>query len=153
MNVAGYTLSYFGNYEETYPGTDTVKSILQIWSDGQLKGYIYPGRVFYRNFDNQPASLISISTFGLTDVYVFLADWNGSSQATIRVFINPLTSLVWYGGLLMLLGGIVCWWPERRRQIVPRNVGTALAVPRHQPRSPSPAAPTLSGQNDEEAMV
>src|SRR5712691_9507244 len=85
MNVAGYTLSYFGNYEETYPGTDTVKSILQIWSDGQLKGYIYPGRVFYRNFDNQPASLISISTFGLTDVYVFLADWNGSSQATIRV--------------------------------------------------------------------
>ncbi len=86
MNVAGYTLTYFGNYEETYPGTDTVKSILQIWSDGQLKGYIYPGRVFYQNFDNQPASLISISTFGLTDVYVFLADWIGSSQATIRVF-------------------------------------------------------------------
>ncbi len=153
MNVAGYTLTYFGNYEETYPGTDTVKSILQIWSGGQLKGYIYPGRVFYRNFDNQPASLISISTFGLTDVYVFLADWNGSSQATIRVFINPLTPLVWYGGLLMLLGGIVCWWPERRRQIVPRNVGAALAVARHRPRSPSPAAPTLSGQNDEEAIV
>ena len=158
MNVAGYTLTYFGNYEETYPGTDTVKSILQIWSGGQLKGYIYPGRVFYRNFDNQPASLISISTFGLTDVYVFLADWNGSSQATIRVFINPLTPLVWYGGLLMLLGGIVCWWPERRRQIVSRNVGAALAVARYRPRSPrssspSPAAPTLSGQNDEEAIV
>jgi len=153
MNVAGYTLSYFGNYEETYPGTDTVKSILQIWRGGQLKGYIYPGRVFYRNFDNQPASLISISTFGLTDVYVFLADWNGSSQATIRVFINPLTPLVWYGGLLMLLGGIVCWWPERRRQIAHGNLGTTLAVARHRPRSPSPAAPTPSGQNDEEAIV
>src|SRR5947208_6485743 len=51
MVVAGYTLTFFGNYEETYPGTDTVKSVLQIWSDGQLKGYIYPGRVFYRNFD------------------------------------------------------------------------------------------------------
>jgi len=23
--------------------------------------------------------------------------------------------LVWSGGVLMLLGGIFCWWPERRR--------------------------------------
>jgi cytochrome c-type biogenesis protein CcmF len=148
MNVAGYTLTFFGNYEETYPGTDTVKSILQIWSGGQLKGYIYTGRVFYQNFENQPVSLIPISTFGLTDVYVFLDDWKGTSQATIRVFINPLTSLVWYGGLLMLLGGIVCWWPERRKQIMHRDVGVTLAVPRS-PRSASPTSPKTSGRNDE----
>jgi cytochrome c-type biogenesis protein CcmF len=131
MNIAGYKLLYFGNYEETYPGTDTVKSILQIYQDGQLKGYIYPGRTFYQNFGNQPASLISISTFGLTDVYVFLADWNGSSQATIRVFINPLTSLVWYGGVLMLIGGVICWWPARRKQSVVDSVSpvAALATP------------------------
>jgi cytochrome c-type biogenesis protein CcmF len=131
MNIAGYRLLYLGNYEETYPGTDTVKSIMQIYQDGQLKGYIYPGRTFYQNFGNQPASLISISTFGLTDVYVFLADWNGSSQATIRVFINPLTSLVWYGGLLMLIGGVICWWPARRKQSVVDSVSpvAALAIP------------------------
>ncbi|HET7640356.1 MAG TPA: cytochrome c-type biogenesis CcmF C-terminal domain-containing protein, partial [Ktedonobacteraceae bacterium] len=131
MNIAGYKLLYFGNYEETYPGTDTVKSILQIYQDDQLKGYIYPGRTFYQNFGDQPASLISISTFGLTDVYVFLADWNGSSQATIRVFINPLTSLVWYGGVLMLIGGIICWWPARRKQSVVDSVSpvAALATP------------------------
>jgi len=124
MDVAGYKLAYFGNIEETGPGTDTVKAILQVWRDGQLQHYIYPGREFYQNFGNQPASLISISTFGLTDVYVLLDDWNGASQATIRVFINPLTSLVWYGGLMMLLGGVICWWPERRRQLAPAKEQT-----------------------------
>ena len=129
MNIASYKLTFFGNFEETYPGTDTVKSVMQIWQGGQLKGYIYPGRVFYQNFGNQPASLISISTFGLTDVYVFLADWQGASEATIRVFINPLTPLVWYGGMLMLLGGIICWWPERRKQIVRANVHSVGKLP------------------------
>ncbi len=113
MNVAGYQLVYLGNIDETHPGVETVKAQLQIWHNGQLVEYIYPGRQLYQNFANQPASLISINTFGLTDLYVFLDNWQGPASATIRVFVNPLVILVWLGGLLMLLGGIACWWPER----------------------------------------
>jgi len=82
-----------------------------------LQTYIYPGRTVYRSFDNQPVSLIPITTFGLTDLYVYLNDWTGASQATINVFVNPLVPLVWYGGLVMLVGGILCWWPQRRRSV------------------------------------
>src|SRR6266699_1504859 len=119
LNVAGYQLTFLGNIAYTTPGMDAVNSQLQIWQDGRLLRYIYPGRQFYQNFENQPTSQISITTFGLTDVYVFLADWQGATSATIRVFINPLTPLVWLGGLLMLAGGIICWWPERRRLRIP----------------------------------
>lgn len=113
--IAGYRITYVGNIDQTDPGVETIQAQLQIWRDGQLQSYIYPGRHFYQSFPSQPASAISITTFGLTDVYVFLADWKGASEATIRVFVNPLVSLVWLGGIVMLLGGIVCWWPERRR--------------------------------------
>src|SRR6202022_2195040 len=116
MNVAGYQLVYLGNIDETRPGVGKVTAQLQVWHEGQLVEYIYPGRQLYQNFAGQPASLISISTFGLTDLYVFLDNWQGPSSATIRVFVNPLVPLVWLGGLLMLLGGITCWWPERRRR-------------------------------------
>ena len=119
LNVAGYQLTFLGNIAYASPGMDAVNAQLQIWQDGRLLRYIYPGRQFYQNFENQPTSQISITTFGLTDVYVFLADWQGATSATIRVFINPLTPLVWLGGLLMLVGGITCWWPERRRLLVP----------------------------------
>ncbi|GAC1350423.1 MAG: heme lyase CcmF/NrfE family subunit [Ktedonobacteraceae bacterium] len=152
MHVANYTLKFSGNIEEIYPGIDTVKSILQIWRDDQWQGFIYPGRVFYRNFDNQPASLISITTFGLTDVYVFLADWNGNAEATIRVFVNPLTPLVWYGGALMLTGGIVCWWPERRRKMM-QGMARGVTSVAHSTPNLVDRAPKLVGRDDEEVVV
>jgi cytochrome c-type biogenesis protein CcmF len=111
MTIADYRLVYFGNIDLKESSTETVTAQLQIWHNGQLQRYIYPGRVFYHNFADQPASLIPITTFALTDLYVFLDAWDGAGQATIHVFVNPLVPLVWYGGLLMLLGGIICWWP------------------------------------------
>src|SRR6266849_3520852 len=123
VSVSGYQLIYFGNVDEKYPDVETITAQLQVWRGGQLQQYIYPARQFYPNFDNQPASQISITTYNLTDLYVFLANWDSLSQATIRVFVNPLVTLVWLGGVLMLFGGVLCWWPERRRRkkITPRE--------------------------------
>jgi cytochrome c-type biogenesis protein CcmF len=114
-SVAGYQLAYLGNITAKETDSQTVVAQIQIWRDGQLQRYIYPGRTLYHNFANQPTSQISITTFGLTDLYVFLGNWDGPSQATIRIFVNPLVPLLWYGGLLMLVGGVICWWPGRRR--------------------------------------
>jgi cytochrome c-type biogenesis protein CcmF len=127
-SIADYRLLYIGNIDAKRTGQESVYSQIEIWHNGQLQRYIYPGRTFYRNFDNQPASQISITTFGLTDLYVVLSDWNGAGQATIRMFINPLVSLIWYGGLLMLLGGILCWWPDRRRVLSAKTAITSAAV-------------------------
>ncbi len=134
MTIDNYRLLYFGNLAATEPDKTTVISQLQIWHAGHLQGYIYPGRTIYTSFSNQPASQISITTFGLTDVYVFLADWTAASQATIQVFINPLVPLVWYGGLLMVLGGMICWWPARRRvQAMSAKLAPALERAKMQP--------------------
>jgi cytochrome c-type biogenesis protein CcmF len=118
INISGFKLVYFGNIDRKYPDVETITAQLQVWRDGQLQEYIYPGRSFYPNYDNQPASSISITTYNLVDLYVFLADWHGASQATIRVFVNPLVSLIWIGALIMLYGGIICWWPTRRKRRV-----------------------------------
>ncbi|GCE25894.1 cytochrome c biogenesis protein CcmF [Dictyobacter alpinus] len=125
MNVAGYRLTYLGNIDEKDSDKETISAQVQIWRDGKLQSYVYPGRVIYSNYPDQPTSVIEIKTFVATDVYVYLADWQGAAQATIRVFINPLVPFVWWGGLLMILGGILCWWPTRRRlatAVRPRTV-------------------------------
>jgi cytochrome c-type biogenesis protein CcmF len=133
MSVGGYQLKYFGNIDTQEPDKETITAQLQVWHNGELQNYIYPGRTFYTNFDNQPASQIPITSYGLTDLYVYLADWNQASQATISVFINPLVPLLWYGGLLMLIGGITCWWPERRRSVRATPATGRAARPRKVP--------------------
>jgi cytochrome c-type biogenesis protein CcmF len=132
-DIAGYRLVYFGNIDTKYPDVEILTAQMQVWHDGQLQQYIYPGRQFYPGFANQPASLISITTYGLTDLYVFLDNWNGPSQATIRVFVNPLVPLVWSGALVMLLGGIICWWPQRRRQRIAASEAGVVQEPAAEP--------------------
>jgi cytochrome c-type biogenesis protein CcmF len=136
--IAGYQLTFLGNIDAQNSDNESITSQLQIWQNGQLLRYIYPGRTIYNNFQNQPVSQISITTMpNLTDIYVFLADWQGASQAQIRVFINPLVVLVWYGGLFMLFGGVICWWPERRR-------APLRAAPVERGTTSSPAATTTT---------
>jgi cytochrome c-type biogenesis protein CcmF len=48
------------------------------------------------------------------DIWVNLAGLAGG-VATVHVFINPLVSWIWFGGLLLLLGSIVAAWPSGRR--------------------------------------
>lgn len=116
MNIAGYKLVYFGNIDTKYADGEIMTAQLQVWRDGELQQYIYPGIQYYAKFANQPVNLIPITTYGLTDLYVVFESWNGLAEARIRVFVNPLVSLVWLGGLVMLLGGITCWWPGRRKR-------------------------------------
>jgi cytochrome c-type biogenesis protein CcmF len=128
MTIANYKLVYFGNIDRTYPDVEIITAQLQVWHNGQLQQYIYPGSQLYASFTNQPTSLISITTYNLTDLYVFLANWNGPSEATIRIFVNPLVPLVWLGGIVMLLGGIICWWPQRRKRRIPDHVGAGVVL-------------------------
>ncbi|HEY0757111.1 MAG TPA: heme lyase CcmF/NrfE family subunit [Ktedonobacteraceae bacterium] len=160
VTIGAYKLVYFGNIDNTYPDVEIIAAQLQIWRNGQLEGYIYPARQFYANFQNEPASQISITTENLSDLYVFLADWRGASLASFRIFINPLVPLIWSGGVIMLFGGIICWWPERRRrrgQSADANSHKLSAISQHATSTQDEAAvagtsPT-STRADQEASV
>jgi cytochrome c-type biogenesis protein CcmF len=115
LTVSGYTVTYRGITDTVKDGVETVQTYFTLSQSGVAPQTIAPGERIYPGFENQPASIVSITTRQLKDVYVFLAGYDGSNTATIRIFVNPLVSLVWSGGLLMLVGGILCWWPERRR--------------------------------------
>jgi cytochrome c-type biogenesis protein CcmF len=116
--VAGYVITFERTSDVVTPVVETVTAHLRVsTTSGHFLREIDTGRSIYAQFQNQPTSHISITTDGPQDLYVFLADWAGAKTVTINVFVTPLVSLVWLGGLLMLVGGICCWWPERRRAV------------------------------------
>ena len=45
------------------------------------------------------------------DVYVSLAGVGDDQAARIRIAFNPLVTLVWVGGAIVILGGLVLMWP------------------------------------------
>lgn len=65
----------------------------------------------------QPSTEVDILYSLRQDVYLVLAGTVGD-RAEMRITFNPLVVWVWYGGMLMALGGLIVMWPqaERRRQ-------------------------------------
>jgi len=119
--VGAYTFSYRGISGGIRDGVQVISTHFLLASGERQLGVITPGERIFPGFEDQPTSVVSITTHGLTDIYAFLSAFQGtgqSSQVSLKVFINPLVPLVWVGGLMMLLGGIACWWPERRRPAI-----------------------------------
>ncbi|MEX0691048.1 MAG: heme lyase CcmF/NrfE family subunit [Gemmatimonadales bacterium] len=66
------------------------------------------------------------------DIYVVYAgSVEGTDQAVYKITINPLVTLLWFGGLVLLVGGIITMWPGAPRPPGPR--GTSSAVRRTEP--------------------
>lgn len=52
---------------------------------------------------------------GLVDLYASLVTVDGGEQAAFRFFVNPGIGLLWLGGAVMALGGVVAAWPTHPR--------------------------------------
>ena len=60
----------------------------------------------------QPSTEVGIRSDLREDLYIVLAGLvNGTEQAVFRFTINPLVWWVWYGGMIVALGGLIVMWP------------------------------------------
>jgi cytochrome c-type biogenesis protein CcmF len=65
----------------------------------------------------QQSTEVDILSSSRQDVYLVFAGAIGD-RAEIRINFNPLVAWVWWGGMLMAIGGMIVMWPqeERKRQ-------------------------------------
>ena len=64
----------------------------------------------------EPATEVGIMEGIREDVYVVLAGVIGEDTAEMRITFNPLVWWVWYGGLIMAIGGLIVMWPQAERR-------------------------------------
>jgi cytochrome c-type biogenesis protein CcmF len=60
----------------------------------------------------EPSTEVAIRSDIREDLYVVYAgSVQGTEEAVYRITINPLVWWVWYGGMVLVLGGIITMWP------------------------------------------
>ena len=83
--------------------------------NGQEVAHLRPRRDFFP--DAMGTNTMTIagahSTFE-NDFYVLLVGWNSinANAATFRVYVNPLVNLVWWGGIVLIIGTFMAAWPK-----------------------------------------
>ena len=60
----------------------------------------------------EPSTEVGIQSGLRVDLYIVLAGLvNGTEQAVFRFTINPLVWWVWFGGFVLVIGGLIVLWP------------------------------------------
>ena len=111
-----YTFTHLGVSQYDALNRQVTAATVEVRRDGRKIGMLSPekrqhvdalGRSTF-----EPSTEPSIISMLREDLYGVLGGVvNGTEQAVFRFTINPLVWWVWYGGLIVALGGLVVMWP------------------------------------------
>ena len=87
----------------------------------------------------EPSTEVGILESLRQDVYLVLHGVSGEEAAEVRISFNPLVWWVWYGGLIMALGGLIVMWPQATRPGTRRAEGGYVVVMKPQAAEREPA--------------
>ncbi len=111
--VGQYTVAYQGLTTWSEPGKQrTIASLLVRNANQSFE--VAPQKVVYQNWEDQPISEVVIKTVypQFDDVYIVMAAYGEDGTASFHIFVNPLVAFLWLGGALLVLGGLISWWPS-----------------------------------------
>ena len=128
VSLGAYTITAQGIQMSQPPGVRVIDGVLSV--NGQD---LRPEKQYFDNFPQQPSTKVGLRSTPFEDLYVVLAGWDGdgpTARVSLAVFVNPLVSWIWTGGVLLLLGTIINMWPATApsRQRVTAPVGRAIGV-------------------------
>ncbi len=102
VTVAGYTLTYTGSEQRQLPDHTELVAAIKL-GDRTLE----PSRATYAGLGGQALTHVAISTTPMADVYVVLAGTNTDGSASFTVFVNPLVTWIWAGGIVVIAGVVL----------------------------------------------
>ena len=111
--VKGYTLVYEGLTRDETSQKIVFRATLSVSRQGKLVGQLVPEQHFPGGYP--PVAEVAIHVTPLEDLYVILAGWDAEGSAAFRVLVNPLVIWIWIGGGLLLIGGLIAFWPGGKK--------------------------------------
>lgn len=114
ITVANYTLTYQKLDAQQGPNYVEFIAHVDVARAGRPVGEILPTKHIYNKNQEQPMTEVGLRPGPVEDVYVVLAGFeNMGETASFKVFVNPLMSWMWLGGVVMILGVLLSAWPRR----------------------------------------
>jgi cytochrome c-type biogenesis protein CcmF len=111
-----YTFTHLGISQYNALNRQVTAALLDVRRDGKEIGRLRTEKRQHvdalGNPTFEPSTEVGIMSGLRVDLYVVLAGLvNGTEQAVFRFTINPLVWWVWFGGFVLVIGGLIVLWP------------------------------------------
>jgi cytochrome c-type biogenesis protein CcmF len=122
--MGGYVFRFEGARDVRGPNYTAARGTVTVTRDGKRVETLHPEKRLY-TVQNMPMTEAAIDS-GLTrDLYVSLGDPLGAGGAwTVRVYHKPFVSWIWWGCVVMALGGVLAASDRRYRVALRRREET-----------------------------
>ena len=98
-----------------------VEALLRVEKEGRPAGTLTTVRRALIAQEDMPTTEVAMRSSFLEDLYVILSDVPdlrgalandpNAQTATFTFMVNPLVGWIWYGGMIIALGGLIGLWP------------------------------------------
>ena len=112
--VRGYTFTYMGAQGVRGPNFDAMRGHLVVTRNGKPVSDMYPEKRIYR-VQRNPMTEAAIDSRIQGDLYVQLGEVIKGETWLVRIWVKPFVSWIWFGCLLMGLGGVLAVTDRRYR--------------------------------------
>jgi cytochrome c-type biogenesis protein CcmF len=131
VEIAGYTMTFKGVEMVPGPNYTAGRATIIASKGGRDIATMNPELRLYQQPQTQ-TTFTSIHTTFFADLYVAVGEAQGAEGAFVtRFYYEPLVPFLWYGVILMALGGFVSLTDRRHRVGAPKRAAAAMgaAVP------------------------
>jgi len=113
MQVQRLTLTYKGPRMEVDTSKRMVFADIRVTENGKELGVLNPAKFIYKKMPESPTTEVAMMHSVRDDLYIVVGTINPQTKlASLQVHINPLVSWIWLGCLVLILGSVICMWPE-----------------------------------------
>ncbi len=115
FEIAGYRVRFDGLAASEESNHFKVTGTFSVANNGHPLAVMYPAKKFYPQ-EQTPIAYVDYLMGLREDLYLVLGDFaRDGSQATIKVQVNRMVTLIWLGGLILTLGSALAILPDRKR--------------------------------------
>ncbi|QLH71009.1 heme lyase CcmF/NrfE family subunit [Rhodopseudomonas palustris] len=117
--LAGYEFKFEGANQRQGPNYRELLTQFTVTENGRLVGGMAPSK---RSFITRGSSTTeaALLTRGFSQLYISLGDLNDQGAVTVRIYHKPMVLLIWFGPILMALGGLLSLSDRRLRVGAPK---------------------------------
>ena len=112
--VNGYTFTYQGAQQVSGPNFEAMRGHLVVTRDGKPVSDMYPEKRIYR-VQRNPMTEAAIDSRIHGDLYVQMGELIKGDTWLVRIWVKPFVSWIWFGCLMMGLGGMLAVADKRYR--------------------------------------
>ena len=106
LGIGPYTLTLRGVEQVQIKNAMQTRAAVEVAQGGKALQTMHPSKAFYSK-SQQPMTEVALRPTPAEDLYLILGGVNDDGSASIQAYINPLVSLVWLGGIVMVCGTLI----------------------------------------------